>query len=516
MKSCFKITWIELLAISFFTTTLFPESMARSLKYIVLNHFNLSQDVLRYTVKNLYKKREWYRKRSQSFDSFGPILIPFYCISQVVNLTLITDDYLLKSNISDSEYIDIYTSATSYPGTSYSLYNILLKYHKKAVPYTIISNSKLNFNFVYCDVPKFKKELPWHMNTLLFSFQTNVWYTVLASMIATVYIIKILAKEANILETSFMVLRSMLPDNADASRKFQKIPLYYVWLLMCFVISNYYSAILTSIVISPSKEDAFSYFADVAKNNFTLLLSAKGAHQILNATARFQLTDHRSNEDILAINNMLDFPTTKLRVLNNEVHNESEQPAPLLAYNRKLVLVHFWQYAIAYLNDVNQLFGNIRPHRRPVHCYIGERLIPGEELYQFIETPPDQVGGLLKRVSLYMMESGISQLWYEEYVALRHSTRVQDRSMVVSRTKIRFDFEEERLIIALEMQGKISSVFFLGFICYLISILSFAVEIVLHDYFNINHIFWFIVKGFLYIPTSVGKMIFLQSRARYP
>ncbi len=121
----------------------------------------------------------------------------------------------------------------------------------------------------------------------------------------------------------------------------------------------------------------------------------------------------------------------------------------------------------------------MKPHERPVHCYIGKRLIPGGEMYQFIETPPSQLGGLVKRVSLYMMESGISQFWYEEYVALRHSTRVQDRARVVSRTKIRYDFEEERVITPLELQGKISSVFFLSFVSLFFSTVSFAVEIII-------------------------------------
>lgn len=52
IKSYFKTTWIELLAISVLITIVVAESMKNPLTYIVLNHFNITEAVLGETVKN--------------------------------------------------------------------------------------------------------------------------------------------------------------------------------------------------------------------------------------------------------------------------------------------------------------------------------------------------------------------------------------------------------------------------------------------------------------------------------
>lgn len=52
IKSYFKTTWIELLAISVLITIVVAESMQNPLRYIVLNSFNITEAVLGETVKN--------------------------------------------------------------------------------------------------------------------------------------------------------------------------------------------------------------------------------------------------------------------------------------------------------------------------------------------------------------------------------------------------------------------------------------------------------------------------------
>ncbi len=125
--------------------------------------------------------------------------------------------------------------------------------------------------------------------------------------------------------------------------------------------------------------------------------------------------------------------------------------------------MNFWQTAISYVHQANNLFGDFEPHKRPVQCYIGKRLIPAGPAYQVIILPRDDKGKEVGRKITYVTESGTGMYWGEENVAMRHSARVQDRSRVVSRTKIRYDFEGA-VVSALSLQGKIISIFFLWFV----------------------------------------------------
>ncbi len=255
MTTYFDNFWTECIAFVICVTAAISKSMPSPLKYAVLNHFNITQTILIDTLNNFHKKRDWYRAPNQKFDSFGPILIPVNSISQAANLSLITDDYFQKANISQSEYINIYTSVTSYPGTSYTLYNILKKHRAfryKTGGFTILSTANLNFNFVYCDVPKFKQETPWHIDILLSPFQITFWYIELLFVVSAVLTLKLLAKDITFLETSFLVLRSMLPDNADATVKLKKIQFYYLWLLASLVLSSFRSS-MSCVSLAPMR-----------------------------------------------------------------------------------------------------------------------------------------------------------------------------------------------------------------------------------------------------------------------
>ncbi len=70
----------------------------------------------------------------------------------------------------------------------------------------------------------------------------------------------------------------------------------------------------------------------------------------------------------------------------------------------------------------------------------------------------------LRKAALYLVESGILKYWRDEYIKLRYAKRVQERSKVISRTKIIYDFEKA-VTSSLALEGKISSVFFLWVAC---------------------------------------------------
>ncbi len=180
----------------------------------------------------------------------------------------------------------------TYPGAPYLLNKLtFVERHQEnyLTDLQIFPAPRMNFNFVYCDVLNAKTELPWNVETLLFAFSSSVWSVILASMIIMVITLKFIVQKATLYDASFAVVGSTFPENISASTKFNKTPLFYVWILSCSVVSIYYSATITSNVISPSEVSTFSYFAEVVKNNFTLLFEGMNQFNLVKATISFQM-----------------------------------------------------------------------------------------------------------------------------------------------------------------------------------------------------------------------------------
>ncbi len=460
---------------TFLNLFIIQETFALLLKYLVMNYYQAPQSELQETFKYFYRKRDYYRVPYRNFTVFGPTYNSFNAIAEVNNITLITDKYFETANISNHNCINFYPNVWTFPEAPYSLQKIFRhKSSQKNQSSRQISNSEVtiipipqfDFNFVYCDAPKLRREVPWNIESLYYVFKSNVWLLILLSIFGVMTALKFIANQATFSETAFVTLGLIFPDGIDLENKFKRIPLLYFWIFACFNLSNHYSAIITSTVISPPKERSFSFLSDIAKNNFTLLLDSKVSFQIVNTSVRNQVDDYGNNSDIVALNGALENFVTKVRLLSLEVHSGSgeRKGAQLLASKGKFYLVHMWQFVLTYFDEVNNLFGSITPHKRPVHCYLGKRLVPSGAMYMLFVSPGTGNKHKLKRTFFLLMDSGIYLYWRKEYIQLVHSMRVQDRSKVISSTKVVYDFEDV-VISPLLLEGKISSVFFLWFVC---------------------------------------------------
>ncbi len=433
------------------------------LKYLVINYFQVPQAVIIETYRDFSRKRDYYRVPDRNFNQFGPALNSFKAIADTVNITVLSDGNFVRGNHNKSEYVEMYPVVWTYSGAPYlinKLTNVYKHLGKSDTDFQIFPQPGLHFNFIYCDVPKSNTQLPWNMDTLVFAFNSSVWRVWLVSIVMMVLTLKFAVQDSTFFETCFAILGSTFPDNIGAPNKFLKTPLFYLWIISCFVLSNFYAGTLTSNVISPPEVKSFNYFSEVFRNNFTLILEGIVQFNVVKATTLYLLSVHKNNQDLLALNQSLDLSNKKIRILRNGLHFRIDSPTKLLVNQIRLVVLNFWQNVIAYVHEANSLFGDLDPHKRPVQCYIGKRLIPAGPIYQVMITPQHEKGQQVERVVMYMMESGIGTYWVDENIALKHSPRVQDRSRVIAMTKIRYDFEGA-VVAALSLHGKISSVFFL-------------------------------------------------------
>lgn len=438
---------------------------------------------MEHILQDFSRKRDYYRTPARQFDSFGPVFQIYKAIAETANATLVTKGFLNSLNISRNNFTNIYPTVWIYPGAPYTLPNIL--YNQEANT-SIIPLPGPTLNFAYCDIPQLKSEKIWNIYTLTFSFDTTVWILLFVSSILTTtalflnfYLNNSYDLKISFANIYFVVFRSIFPDNLELPKKLKKTWLVYVWILFCFLASNYYTAILTSAVISPSREVSHSYASELASNKFRLVFDNGPALYLINASIQYLVKDKGLDSqsdkwnDLQSIYQMLE-KIDKKYVLNGPSHGTETYlgGAKVLANVRKTAFVAVWNFAIEQISKVNTLYGNISPHKRPIHCYLGKRLVENGEMYQ-VMTPPH--GKFLGIYGQRLIEAGINNYWRKEYVELRHSTRVQDRNKVISPTKIIYDFEGATAA-PMNLEGKISSVFFLWSVCMLVSFCSFFVE----------------------------------------
>lgn len=154
----------------------------------------------------------------------------------------------------------------------------------------------------------------------------------------------------------------------------------------------------------------------------------------------------------------------------------------------KTVTVSTWCLVIMTLNKAYEYIketGLSKPGTITKHCYLGKHLIHGGEWYHIVTVPPKQkrVGHLTE----YLQQGGFIAYWHDEMSSLAYSERVQDRSKVISRTKIKYDFGQN--LDSIQIEGKVLTVFFLWGVCVGISIVVFIIE-KLRSSFNCKNRKW--------------------------
>lgn len=132
---------------------------SNSLKYIVLNHFQVPQAALEDTFEKFSRKRDYYRTATRNVSPCAPSYIPFKAISGFFNVSVISSTNFENENIPTKEYANIYPVVWTYPGAPYTLQNIMDFNANSEVSLRIVPIPIFDFNFVYCDTPVHGKNL---------------------------------------------------------------------------------------------------------------------------------------------------------------------------------------------------------------------------------------------------------------------------------------------------------------------------------------------------------------------
>lgn len=468
-----------------------PTGFLTEVNPVIFHLYDFRQEWVEFMFARLSRKRDYYIHNSDpDFQAYGkdlviyaPIFLLFKQVADYLNHTFVSDNCAKQLNLTLNLYPQAFFAVNEFDGATYKL-NSLWKTFMRNVNISDIGLLRVAYsdlNFAYCDIPKLTEEPFWKIDHLANAFKIEVWLTVLQGFLLSLFVtylskykIKITQNEKRIrLLFSFVstLLSNPLFELQKLSRQHK---LLIAWAFSSLVLNNLYTAVITSVVIIPPEEDSITEISQLFYKNYTLIFRTQYDFSIVNASAR-QHQSYPNNFVHKSLSDKIDDFTFLAKILDkgyNITNKYANKFGKILAFRRKVAVVYLWAHVIRFINDANAAMSD-DPRKRPFHCYIGKRLIPSGKLFQLF-IPPN--GQRFRMISQSLLETGFYKYWYGELYQMQFSPRVQERSRVLSATKVRYDFLEIGPT-TIKLGGRIKSLFFLLIVGVLCSIMSFLSEV---------------------------------------
>lgn len=412
-----------------------------------------------------------------------PTKLPLYLIAKVLalklNLSLMTYDsddpstwYLLSKrfNLEHSTIIpEMATFGFEYftPLYQWEKYNI-----SKEKPSFVQTQSR-EMNFIYCDLPKWKKEPVWILTDITKIFGKFIWTLLVISLITTCLI---LGTEQ--LVRHFVVLLSCVLCSGICGSINKRKAHFYIWLLFVRIVMDMYSGEVASRLISPAEEVTLETSHDLSNANYSAVTRNS------NETTATKIFLHKLtskdfgsilNSDSFSLKQMFD----RAVILSNSTESANFTKVAtsiFVSYSSSLAFFHYWYKVI----HIAGLIESIQEHNQnstfaqPL-CYLGKRLVsPGSFFWGFL--PPNTKELVI--MFRWLVNSGIVSRMENEGFMLSHSRRVQDRIRVKTKTVfVPYHKIREAVYYPQQLNGKILKVFFIWGVMILICLVAFVLEL---------------------------------------
>lgn len=418
---------------------------------LLLDHHYLPQELVLQTLKNYSRLRDFHKNPPLR----GPLIHHAYFIASAMNATLIATRTLNGSRCPNEH--------SNMPTFYYQIYGVELEdaYRRIRKIEGTRSFETLRFpvpwNFVICHHPRQEQQNLSPMEIFKTRMDASTWSCLGISLLLISVLISL--KTGSTGSPVIMTLLASLlnPGISAVSRILQRSWLFNLWLYSSLVFITYFSGSLTSTVISPSKEVRITNLVQLADNNYSAIfkttkdrLRCIKVAKIISNSRESKIVERLAGSAFVAPENT-DFS-------NSLVAAEGH------AY------LSIWILSMHTVTRANEYLEKMKISHK--HCYVGEELYFQEKGF-FVVTfnrEHEKVAKLLE----VLMESGIYNIWYKEYVGIAISHRVQDRSKMISRTKL---IEERKQLKALQMaDGKLQNVFLLWITSLSICLLICSVE----------------------------------------
>lgn len=330
-----------------------------------------------------------------------------------------------------------------------------------------------HIQFTYCDYIRKKTENIWKFTVFTNCFDQWTWLAIGCAFIGVsliqfasswVLIQNVAIQIGNIVLTT---LSPLISPGVVTNTYISECPgSFTVWIFACIILTNYYTGILTSLLISPPPPDTMSKVEDLQIRNYSLIFDSPFLLDALNSTvsSHFLGSAKFHQKDITTLKTLLE---------NVKLYDDLPKFLKALAYGpNKVATVVGWPFALYTTAKANDLLRQNMPVQKR-ECFVGKELVHSGNYYYGFLPPGNHLR--LRDTFLKLVEAGIAELWSAEVFGLAYSPgRVQDRLRVKSPTNI--VSEDNDQVHALKMQGKIVTIFLVWILCLFAAGVSFVLE----------------------------------------
>lgn len=356
-----------------------------------------------------------------------------------------------------------------------------------------------NYNFVYCDNPRKSHASIWDFSPLTSPFQTFVWFLLIS---ATIVLSSILFVKLQVEQYFLLKLHSSPPVNFETfssitwslisvlisvpgffGLKFslKKSHAFVSWLFAALILTNFYTALLTSRLIQPVPDKTLKDLKGLVENGYTFVFG-DGSPNVFQSV----LEAVRLNKLVRSMTANYSFPSTDFDLMEILLTNTPEkrifpdlQFIEKAAFEPKEAIFGSWLYSFWIYQRTTQLIeSKSNDHGiNPRICHFGKKMVTGPPLFWGFYPPNVE---WLYETYLGFSQSGIEDLWLREFNGLNFARRVQDRSKVLGKTELAPDQETTKPTPIQLDDGHFLTVVTLGVVCILLSVTVLVLEIFYH------------------------------------
>lgn len=434
---------------------------------LLLEYYFITQWDIQVTLTNYSRLRDcyWNSRLNRGLNELSMPLIAFTNILAVATnktltayLPLASTTYPMDSTLPQAPAVLPLTQTLDMPYRRIShLWNLYYKKNLYVPKFTQVSS--IDSNFIYCQLPQREQIDALDFKEFTSAFDQYSWFGLIVAAFGVTLVLGI--------RNWHIPLSTLLTDGVVHLRKAirHSIALLF-WMLSTVFIRNLYSAGMTSILINPPEEVTLSNIRELNAENYTLLFG--GPTELAGSQTTYaSIPDVGLGEPLRILKEMI----TKATNVNGPL----EHIHTLQKIGVKFATAMEWTFVIqiAELLNGNDFVGTNK------RCYIGKELIQvGQGYFTFLPPNADQYAELFQR----LVQTGVFQRWHNEYLAMSHSHRVQDRVRVKGPTKV---LEKPRDFQSLSIEGKLLKVFVFWALCLVVCIVVLLIENLARDYFMV-------------------------------
>lgn len=463
---------------------------------ILKQPFPQIRGALGYVIENYSKFRDYYARPNQlsshiTLSHFYPWLAISNIVARAANRTLIEPEDICyyTSNCTDGKEVSnipkilpilpIVMEYQNYNFSGLSIWDNLCstgnqcslesgKFKKFSnnkkrleadLPSMFLVYSEL-INFAYCGVPQKVTVSSWKFAIFTDPFDKSVWIVLSVSFLILSMTIQT-SKDSKILSTILSVYSAMLLHSTHTD--FGSSGIFMLWVFVSIMLTNLYTADMTSTVISPPPDDVITSFSQLHQRNFTLREWEEESYiKFVNSSIMAMKPNSRMRRTMESIIPKAIYDISFKNFYDNIYFGNNK----FIVSTWKLVL-----YIVHHGHRVIKMEEHTKRRKIERKCYVGKDLICYDDIF-FATLPPgnrEMAEGFQK-----LFEAGIVQRFHQEFEGALTSERVQDRSRMVDRTHTKET--ESALPDSLKLLGKTVTIFLMWMFCIKLSLSWFLLE----------------------------------------